>query len=47
VKHLEMFKQRSLSFGKIGYGGVDWIGPVQDRKQWRALVHAVMNLRSP
>jgi hypothetical protein len=28
-------------------GGVDWIGPVQDRYKWIALVNAVMNLRVP
>jgi hypothetical protein len=32
---------------EIGWGGVDWIGPVQDRDRWRALVNAVMNLRVP
>jgi hypothetical protein len=29
----------------IGWGGVDWIGPAQDRDKRRALVNAVMNLR--
>jgi hypothetical protein len=32
---------------EIGWGGVDWIGPAQDRDKWRALVNAVMNLRVP
>jgi hypothetical protein len=31
----------------IGWGGVDWIGLVQDWDKWRALVYAVMNLRVP
>jgi hypothetical protein len=31
---------------KIGWGGVDWIGVVQDRDKWRALVDAVMNLQA-
>jgi hypothetical protein len=34
-----------LDLGKIGCGDVDWIGPVQDRDKWRALVSLVMNLR--
>jgi hypothetical protein len=32
---------------EISWGGVDWIGLVQDRDKWRALVNAVMNLRAP
>jgi hypothetical protein len=32
---------------EIGLGGVDWIGLVQDRYGWRALVNEVMNLRVP
>jgi hypothetical protein len=29
---------------EIVWGGVDWIGLVQDRGEWRAVVNAVMNL---
>jgi hypothetical protein len=32
---------------EIGWGDVDWIGLVQYRDKWRALVNAVMNLRVP
>jgi hypothetical protein len=30
---------------QIGLSVVDWIGLVQDRSRWRALVNAVMNLQ--
>jgi hypothetical protein len=30
---------------EIGWNGMDWIDPAQDREQWRALVNAVMKLR--
>jgi hypothetical protein len=30
---------------EIGLNVVDWIGLVQDRYRWRALVNSVMNLR--
>jgi hypothetical protein len=33
--------------GETGWGGVDWIGLLQDREEWRALVSAVMDLRVP
>jgi hypothetical protein len=32
---------------EVGCGCVDWIGLVQDRDRWRALVSAVMNLWVP
>jgi hypothetical protein len=32
---------------KIGWGGVDWIGLVQDKDKRRALENAVMNLWDP
>jgi hypothetical protein len=36
-----------MDFRKIGWDGMDWIELAQDREQWRALVHTVMNLRVP
>jgi hypothetical protein len=36
-----------MDIGEIGWGGMDWIGLVQDRDQWRALVSAIMNLLVP
>jgi hypothetical protein len=31
----------------LRWGGMDWIGPVQDRDQWRLLVNTVINLLVP
>jgi hypothetical protein len=36
-----------LDFVEVGWGDVDWIGLVQDRGRWRALVNSVSNLRVP
>jgi hypothetical protein len=36
-----------IDFLEIGLNVVDWIGLVQDRYRWRALVNSVMNLRVP
>jgi hypothetical protein len=33
--------------GEVGQGDVDWIGLVQDRNRWRALVNSVLNLWVP
>jgi hypothetical protein len=32
---------------EVGWGDVDWIGLVQNRDRWRALVNSVLNLRVP
>jgi hypothetical protein len=36
-----------MGLGDIGWGVVDWIGLVQDRDKWRALVIFVMKFRLP
>jgi hypothetical protein len=36
-----------MGLRETGWGGMDWIHLAQDRGQWRALVHTVMNLRVP
>jgi hypothetical protein len=35
-----------MDLGEVGWGGGDWIGLAQDRDMQKALVNAVMNLRS-
>jgi hypothetical protein len=36
-----------IDLGEIGWDGMDWVGPPQNKYQWRALVNTVMNLRDP
>jgi hypothetical protein len=36
-----------MYLGEVGWGDVDWISLALDRKRWRAIVNAVMNLREP
>jgi hypothetical protein len=36
-----------MDLREIGWGGMDCTDVAQDRDQWRALVHTVMNLRVP
>jgi hypothetical protein len=35
-----------MDLGEVRWG-VDWIGLVQDRNKWRALVNSVLNVRIP
>jgi hypothetical protein len=32
-----------MGLREIGWDGMDWIDPAQDRDQWRALVNTVMD----
>jgi hypothetical protein len=41
------FYNMKMDLREIGWGGMDWTDPVQDRDQWRALVNTVMNIRIP
>jgi hypothetical protein len=36
-----------IDLREIGWDGMNWINPAQDRDYWRALVNAVMNLQVP
>jgi hypothetical protein len=36
-----------MDIGEVGWGDVDWIGLVQDKNRWRALVNSVLNHRVP
>jgi hypothetical protein len=36
-----------MDLGEVGWNDVDWIGLVQNRNRWRALVNLVLNRRVP
>jgi hypothetical protein len=36
-----------IDLREIEWDGMNWIDLAQDRDQWRALVHMVMNLQVP
>jgi hypothetical protein len=36
-----------MNLREIGWTGVDWMHPADDKDQWRAVVNTVMNLRIP
>jgi hypothetical protein len=36
-----------INLGETEWGVMDWIDVTQDREQWNAIVHAVINLRVP
>jgi hypothetical protein len=46
TKH-RWFDNIKMDLVDVGWGDVDWIGLVQDRDRWRALVNAVLNFRVP
>jgi hypothetical protein len=36
-----------MDLREIGWDGMDWINPAQDKDPWRALLNTVMNFRVP
>jgi hypothetical protein len=38
-------RRRRMDLGEIGWGGVDWICPAQDKDNWTTFVDSVMTLR--
>jgi hypothetical protein len=38
-------RRRWVGLVEVGWGDVDWIGLLQNRDSWRALMNSVLNLR--
>jgi hypothetical protein len=36
-----------IDLREVGWGGVDWIDPAQNKYHWRAILNRVINLRVP
>jgi hypothetical protein len=36
-----------MDLREVGWDGMDWIDPAENRNRWRALVNTVMSLRIP
>jgi hypothetical protein len=41
------FDNIGMDLGGVVWGDVEWIGVLQDKDKWRALVNSVLNLRVP
>jgi hypothetical protein len=47
ICNLLTYLRIKMDLREIGWDGMDWIDPVEDRDHWRALMSTVMNLRVP
>jgi len=46
LKDLGLKYNINMHLQEAGWGGMDWFAVAPDRDRWRALVNAVLNLRS-
>jgi hypothetical protein len=44
---LTQYKENSIQFNSIGWGGMNWTDLAQDWDWWRVIVNMVMNLSAP